>query len=129
MTAPFAFVLPPGLAAREPPERRGIARDHVRLMVTERRTGRVEHTRFDRLGDYLRAGDLLVFNSSRTLPAALHGRVSGGGPAVEVRLAEHLPDDSWLALLLCRAGESFGCALPDGLWIAFCRGLTAPVHR
>ena len=30
MTAPFAFVLPPGLAAREPPERRGIARDHVR---------------------------------------------------------------------------------------------------
>jgi S-adenosylmethionine:tRNA ribosyltransferase-isomerase len=128
MTAPFAFVLPPDLQAREPPERRGIARDHVRLMVTDRRTGRVEHTRFDRLGDYLRAGDLLVFNSSRTLPALLDGQVPEGGPTVEVRLAEHLPDDSWLALLLCRAGAPFACGLREGLRIDFGRGLTATVH-
>src|SRR5437764_865403 len=112
MTAPFTFVLPPDLAAREPPERRGVARDHVRLLVIDRRTGQVEHTRFDRLGDYLRAGDLLVFNSSRTLPAVLDGcAAEDGGPCVEVRLAERLPDDSWLALLVCRGGEPFGCGL------------------
>src|SRR5438067_1843697 len=102
MSAPFSFVLPPALAAREPPERRGVARDGVRLLVLDRRTGRVGHTRFDRLGEHLHPGDLLVFNSSRTLPAALEGCTAEGGACVEVRLAEHLPDDSWLALLVCR---------------------------
>jgi S-adenosylmethionine:tRNA ribosyltransferase-isomerase len=128
MTAPFTFVLPPQLAAREPPERRGVARDGVRLMVIDRRTGRVEHTRFDRLGSFLRAGDLLVFNSSRTLPAALGG-CAAGGPCLEVRLAEHLPDDSWLALLVCREGDPFGCGLRPGLRISFGEGLTATVHE
>jgi S-adenosylmethionine:tRNA ribosyltransferase-isomerase len=126
VSAPFAFVLPPELAAREPPEVRGVPRDRVRLMVTDRRTGRVEHTHFDLLGDYLRAGDLLVFNSSRTLPAALDGWAEGGLD-LEVRLAEHLPDDSWLALLVCRQGDPFGRGLREGLRIAFGRGLAATV--
>jgi S-adenosylmethionine:tRNA ribosyltransferase-isomerase len=143
MNAPFSFVLPPELAAAEPPERRGVPRDQVRLLVLDRRTGRVAHSRFDRLCDYLRAGDLLVFNSSRTLPAALDGCAAGDGPCLEVRLAEHLPDDSWLALLVCpltlpsppggegrvRGGDPFGCGLREGLRIAFGRGLTATVHE
>jgi S-adenosylmethionine:tRNA ribosyltransferase-isomerase len=129
MSAPFSFVLPPELAACEPPERRGVPRDRVRLLVLDRRTGDVEHSRFDRLSDYLRAGDLLVFNSSRTLPAALDGCAPEGGPCVGVRLAEHLPDDSWLALLVCRAGDPFGCGLREGLQLAFGEGLTATVHE
>src|SRR4030095_8789701 len=98
MAAPFTFTLPPELSAKEPPERRGIARDEVRLMLIDRRTFEVEHTRFDRLGELLRSGDLLVFNSSRTLPASLQGCAAPVGPCIEVRLAEHLPDDSWLPL-------------------------------
>jgi S-adenosylmethionine:tRNA ribosyltransferase-isomerase len=129
MTAPFTFVLPPDLEARQPPECRGVPRDRVRLMVIDRATGRVEHTRFDRLGDYLHAGDLLVFNSSRTLPAVLEGRVTPAGPDVELRLAEHQGDNSWLALLVCRRGEPFACGLRAGLRIAFGRGLTATVHE
>jgi S-adenosylmethionine:tRNA ribosyltransferase-isomerase len=128
MSAPFSFVLPPELAAREPPERRGLARDQVRLLVLDRRTGRAEHTRFDRLGDHLRPGDLLVFNSSRTLPAVLDG-CAEGGPCVEARLAEHLPDGSWLALLVCRDGDPFGCGLGAGMRLSFGRGLTATVHE
>src|SRR5438445_12355221 len=73
MSAAFTFVLPPELSAKEPPERRGIRRDQVRLLVIERATGRIEHTRFDKIDKYLRPGDLLVFNSSRTLPASLRG--------------------------------------------------------
>src|SRR5436190_17412115 len=73
MPAPFTFMLPPELSAKEPPERRGIRRDQVRLLVIDRATGRIEHTRFDKIDNYLRAGDLLVFNSSRTLPASLRG--------------------------------------------------------
>ena len=129
MTAPFTFVLPPELSAKEPPERRGIRRDQVRLLVIDRATGRIEHTRFDRIGNYLRAGDLLVFNSSRTLPASLRGCECSAthGPCMEVRLAERLPDGSWLALLLCEQGDPFGCGLRAGMQIGFAEGLAATV--
>jgi S-adenosylmethionine:tRNA ribosyltransferase-isomerase len=129
MSAPFSFVLPQELSAKEPPERRGVARDRVRLLVIDRHDQRVEHSRFDRLGDYLRAGDLLVFNSSRTLPAVLDGCDSAGGPCIEMRLAEHLPDDSWLALLLCQEGGPFACGLREGMRVAFGGGLSATVHE
>jgi S-adenosylmethionine:tRNA ribosyltransferase-isomerase len=71
-------------------------------MVIDRETFDVTHSRFDHLGGFLRAGDLLVFNTSRTLPAALEGCGWPEGPCLEVRLAQHLPDDSWLGLLLCK---------------------------
>src|SRR4029077_21250984 len=129
MPAPFTFTLPPELSAKEPPERRGIRRDQVRLLVIDRATGRIEHTRFDKITEYLRAGDLLVFNSSRTLPASLRGCdcSAAHGPCMEVRLAERLPDDSWLALLLCEQGDPFGCGLRAGMQIEFAEGLAATV--
>jgi S-adenosylmethionine:tRNA ribosyltransferase-isomerase len=127
MSSPFSFTLPPELSAKEPPERRGLARDHVRLMVIERAARRVEHTRFDRLGQYLRRGDLLVFNTSRTLPASLQACAAPVGPCIEIRLAEHLPDDSWLALLLCQRGDPFSCGLRAGMQIVFGDGLHATV--
>lgn len=128
MSTPFTFTLPPELAAKEPPERRGIARDKVRLMVINRATNQVEHTRFDHLGEFLRPGDLLVFNTSRTLPAAIAG-CEPNGSCMQVRLAQHLPDDSWLALLLCQQGEPFACGLRDGMEIDFGQGLTGTVDR
>src|SRR5215210_5856007 len=71
MSAPFSFILPPELSAKEPPERRGLARDHVRLMVIERAGARVTHTRFDHVGQFLRRGGLregmqLVFGEGLT---------------------------------------------------------------
>lgn len=128
MSAPFSFTLPSELMAKGPPERRGIARDRVRLLVVDRRTGRVEHRRFDQIVRFLRPGDLLVFNASRTLPASLVGQGVAGAPSVEVRLAEHLPDDSWLALLLCQQGEPFSCGLRPGIQIGFGEGLTGTVY-
>src|SRR5438309_7564155 len=127
MASPFTFTLPSELSAKEPPERRGIRRDQVRLLLLERATGRVEHSRFDKIDNYLRAGDLLVFNSSRTLPASLRGCCATHGPCMEVRLAERLPDESWLALLLCERGDPFGCGLRAGMQIEFAEGLAATV--
>lgn len=129
MSAPFKFVLPPELSAKEPPERRGILRDQVRLLVIDRATGNVEHTRFDQIDNYLRKNDLLVFNSSRTLPASMHGCDCSRkhGPCMEVRLAERLPDDLWLALLLCEKGDPFGCGLQPAMQIQFAEGLSATV--
>src|SRR5438094_9948962 len=129
MAAPFTFTLPPELSAKEPPERRGIRRNQVRLLVIERATGTTEHTRLDNIDNYLRQNDLLVFNSSRTLPASMRGCdcSAAHGPCMEVRLAEHLPDDSWLALLLCEQGDPFGCGLRAGMQIEFAEGLNAAV--
>src|SRR5207302_743758 len=61
MSAPFTFTLPPELSAKEPPERRGISRDQVRLLVIDRASGKIQHSRFDKIDTYLRANDLLVF--------------------------------------------------------------------
>jgi S-adenosylmethionine:tRNA ribosyltransferase-isomerase len=125
--APFTFNLPPELSAKEPPERRGIGRDQVRLLVIDRQTGKRTHTRFDRIGEFLQVGDLLVFNSSRTLPAALKGCAAKSAPCIEARLAEHLPDDSWLVLLLCQNGDPFACGLRSGMEIHFGGDLTGTV--
>lgn len=129
MSTPFSFTLPSNLSAKEPPERRSIPRDHVRLMVIDRQTFQVNHSRFDQLGAFLRPGDLLVFNSSRTLPAALEGCEAPPGACMQVRLAEHLPDDSWLALLLCQQGEPFACGLRSGMQIYFSPQLSALVEE
>jgi S-adenosylmethionine:tRNA ribosyltransferase-isomerase len=127
MLTEIEFTLPDALLAKEPPERRGLSRDGVRLMVVDRRTGAVSHTRFDRIAEALAPGDLLVFNTSRTLPASLEGRAVESGAAVELRLAERLPDDTWLALLLCEGPEPFACGLAEGLTLDFGGGLSAAV--
>jgi S-adenosylmethionine:tRNA ribosyltransferase-isomerase len=70
--------LPRELRAALPAERRGLRRDHVRLMVVDRAARLVEHARFDEIGRWLRAGDLLVVNTSRTLPAAIAAERADG---------------------------------------------------
>ncbi len=96
---PVQFILPPELEAREPAEFRGMRRDAVRLMVLDKIGGEPLHTRFDALGEFLRAGDLLVVNDSRTLPALLRAR-DELCQEVEVRLAHRRADDLWDVLLL-----------------------------
>ncbi|GLZ78666.1 queuosine biosynthesis protein [Actinorhabdospora filicis] len=86
--------LPPELEAHEPPEARGLSRDGVRMLVTGKASGRVSHHAFTALPDLLRPGDLLVVNTSGTLPAAVRterlaihfsGRLDGGDWLVELR--------------------------------------------
>ena len=117
-----AFHLPSELNADRPPERRGLARDRVRLLVLDRNTGQVTHTRFDRITEFLDPGDLLVFNSSRTLPATLVGTVRHLQWAVEVRLAELLPDGTWLALLV-QSPEKADNVVTKGLILEFAQDL------
>ena len=98
-TALDAFVLPPGLEATAPPEYRGLLRDQVPLMVLDRRIGATQHTRFNQIGEYLRAGDLLVVNASRTIPALLPAIDEEGKP-VEVRIAHRRKPNEWDAIIL-----------------------------
>jgi S-adenosylmethionine:tRNA ribosyltransferase-isomerase len=95
MTVAMDFVLPTELEAHEPPEARGLARDGVRLLVSEGSTGEVSHHRFTDLPSLLRAGDLLVVNTSATLPAAV--AVPGSGLAVH--FSTELASGRWLVEL------------------------------
>ena len=106
MRAAASFDLPPALEAHEPPEARGLARDEVRLLVATRSDGRLEHARFRDLSRFLRAGDLLVVNTSATVPAAVDARREDG-TVVELRFATvppHLPDGRWWLVELRMAG-------------------------
>jgi S-adenosylmethionine:tRNA ribosyltransferase-isomerase len=70
-----AFAEP--LEAKEPPEVHGTDRADVALLVASRADGGITHARFGELGRFLRPGDLLVVNTSATLPAALPARLDG----------------------------------------------------
>ena len=89
MSAP-AFVVPPELEAAEPPERRGIERDCVRLMVVRRGSGEIAHSAFRDLPELLAPGDLVVINNSATLPAAVPATLANGSDA-ELRFASPAP--------------------------------------
>jgi S-adenosylmethionine:tRNA ribosyltransferase-isomerase len=89
--AVLAEQLPPRLEAHEPPEARGVARDDVRLLVAYRDAGELGHRRFRDLPSLLDAGDLLVVNTSATLPAALPAWREDS-TQIELHLSTPFPD-------------------------------------
>jgi S-adenosylmethionine:tRNA ribosyltransferase-isomerase len=94
-TAP-AFELPRAREATKPPEARGTARDAVRLMIADAQADHITHAAFAELPEFLSAGDLVVVNVSRTLPAAV-AATRADGTAVHVHFATRAPqlDDRW----------------------------------
>ncbi|MDP9495957.1 MAG: S-adenosylmethionine:tRNA ribosyltransferase-isomerase [Actinomycetota bacterium] len=94
LSQPIEFTLPDSNVATDPPERRGVARDGVRLMVAHRPSGRVEHRTFHELIDLLNPGDVLVVNTSRTIPAALDA-VAEDGTELRIHLASPMADGMW----------------------------------
>jgi S-adenosylmethionine:tRNA ribosyltransferase-isomerase len=82
------FTFPKDRTATEPPEQRGLRRDGVRLMVAT--PAGIRHTSFFRLSDQLSAGDVLVVNTSATVPGQLDGTRIGS--AVVVHIANRLAD-------------------------------------
>src|SRR5215467_5052544 len=78
----FDFELPVDLIAQEPPAERTAAR----LLHLSRQTGAIRHSSIDKLGEWLRDGDLVVVNNTRVFPARLLGRRAPSGGAVECLL-------------------------------------------
>ncbi|MFF3440786.1 S-adenosylmethionine:tRNA ribosyltransferase-isomerase [Streptosporangium sp. NPDC002721] len=122
------FVLPYELEAHEPPEARGLARDGVRLLVSDRSTGEVGHHAFAELPGLLGPGDLLVVNNSGTLPAAV--RLD----RLAVHFSTEREDGTWLVELRRRrvpgspesaetAAEPYGGGV-DGEWLPLPGGAT-----
>ena len=103
--ARLAFDLPPELEAAEPPEARGLTRDAVRMMVAHRASGTIEHSTFALLPAFLEPGDVVVVNTSGTIPAALDAVAADGTPLV-VHLSTQLAADRWVVEVRRPAGRS-----------------------
>ena len=93
-TSEFDYELPTCLIAQKPLE----PRDASRLMIVDRNLGSVEHRRFYELPDFLRKGDVVVFNNSRVFPARLYGNTSSG-VKIELLLLRKLGPSSWKTLV------------------------------
>jgi S-adenosylmethionine:tRNA ribosyltransferase-isomerase len=112
MSTALAFELTERLEATAPPEHR----DEVRMLVAYRGRRKLVHTRFRDLPDFLEPGDLLVVNTSATLPAAVEAHRANGEP-VDLHLSTPLPnagDDRWVAELR-RGGAKFTPDRPETL--------------
>ncbi|HOG45993.1 MAG TPA: tRNA preQ1(34) S-adenosylmethionine ribosyltransferase-isomerase QueA [Anaerolineae bacterium] len=112
-TAEFDYDLPPELIAQTPIE----PRDAARLLVVQRAAGTLEHRRFRDVAAYLAAGDLLVLNESRVIPARLQARKVPSGGRVELLLLTRHDPYTWEALVggrRARAGTRLCIEMPAG---------------
>jgi S-adenosylmethionine:tRNA ribosyltransferase-isomerase len=88
----FKFNLPSELIALQPTQNR----DEARLMVVDRKTGKIEHRVFKDLVDYVKDGDVFVINNTKVFPAKLYGEKEKTGAKIEVLLLRELDHESRL---------------------------------
>lgn len=91
----FYYNLPEELIAQTPVE----PRDHSRMLVYDRETGEIEHKHFYDIIDYLKAGDVLVINDTKVLPARIYGAKEGTGAKIEFLLHKRIRLDEWEVLV------------------------------
>lgn len=87
--------LPEHLIAQTPLERQG----HVHAFSHDRHSGNIEHRHFYDIADYLCAGDVLVLNDSKVIPARIYGKRMGSGGVVETLLLKAVAENKWEALV------------------------------
>ena len=109
-TSDFYFELPPELIAQDPLEDRSASR----LLALDRKSGHVKHERFVDLKEYLRAGDCLVVNDTKVIPARLYGKKTDTGASVELLLLKRREHDVWETLVKPGKKAKPGCLLSFG---------------
>jgi len=124
-TADFFYELPPELIAQTP----AVTRDASRLLVLDRTTGQTHHRNFTALPEYLQAGDVLILNNSRVIPARLRGRNQQSGGAFEMLLIEEVAVNDWWVLIRpgkrARLGTQIQLLDLSGLPSGICATVTA----
>jgi S-adenosylmethionine:tRNA ribosyltransferase-isomerase len=113
----FDYHLPLELIAQQPAK----PRDHSRLLLLDKKSGKIIHKHFYNIVDYLQAGDLLVLNNSKVFPARLIGHKKDTGGEVEIFLHQKLSKNIWECLLKGK--------IKEGLAIKLSRSLEAEVIK
>ncbi len=94
-TIDYDFVLPQELIAQDPlTDRSG-----SRLLTLDKRTGQTSHRHFREITEFLQAGDCLVLNNTKVIPARLYGIKEDTGATIEVLLLKRREADLWEALV------------------------------
>jgi S-adenosylmethionine:tRNA ribosyltransferase-isomerase len=118
LLASYHYELPPEAIAQTP----AVPRDRSKLLVVEAGESH-QHRHFHEIGDFLAAGDLLVFNNTQVIPARMYGAKPTGAP-VEILLLSEQQHNCWLALV------KPGRKLKIGTQIIFpARTATAPISQ
>lgn len=91
----FDYSLPEELIAQTPTERR----DESRLLVFDRGSGQIAHSRFSKLPDFLRVGDVLVFNDTKVIAARLRGEREDSRGQAELLLLRAIGQNEWWTML------------------------------
>ena len=112
----FDYELPEELIAQHPLQKR----DMSRLLVYDRKSQEIHHRIFKDIGEYLRAGDCLVINDTKVIPARLYGVRKDSGGAIEFLLLERLENNKWEVLVKPGRRAKIGTRFifGDGLLIA-----------
>jgi len=100
----FDYNLPEELIAQYPLDKR----DESRLMVINRKDGSINHHVFSQLPDFLDAGDLLVLNNTKVIPARLVGKKEKSSGEVEILLLSSRTDGTWEALVKRSSRMNYG---------------------
>jgi S-adenosylmethionine:tRNA ribosyltransferase-isomerase len=108
VSAALAFELPARLEAHAPPERR----DDIRMLVAHRESGELVHARFPDLPRFLGEGDLVVVNTSATLPASVTGQ-RANGETVDVHFSTPVPGERDWVVELRQAGAPLRVYQPE----------------
>lgn len=116
----FDFDLPEELIAQTPLKDRTASR----LCVLDKQTGQIQHQHFSDIIDYLQAGDCLVLNDTKVLPARLYGVKEDTGAKLEILLLHQEEGDSWEVLVKPAKKVKKGTVIDfgDGLLKAVCTG-------
>ena len=98
----FHYCLPEELIAQKPLDQR----DMSRLMILDKKTGEIIHAAFRDVTAYLRAGDCLVLNDTRVMPARLFGYKQNTGGRMEFLLLKRIDRDRWRCWKTRGAGQA-----------------------
>lgn len=109
----YDYKVPEALIAQEPLKRR----DHSRLLVLERRTGKITHDYFYNIAKYFTSGDCLVLNNTKVIPARLFGRTEKTGAGIEILILDRKADRTWEVMMKNsrRVKEGDVIIFPDGI--------------
>lgn len=90
----YNYELPESFIAQTPLQNRS----ESKLMVMDKNTGKIEHTKFYNIKNYLHKGDVLVLNNTKVIPARLYGKKSDTEANIEILLLKNIENDVWECL-------------------------------